>query len=139
MSKEWQIYQKLELLTDFSEPWASRSILVAQVNNLRQRWSNRLLQKQSIEQQRQHLEQCLEREIPPTHAAPSGFWQNLWVFFNQPLFESARLTTHEPQVQRVSDQGGQVWWHVYDPQTRESVYLESENEVLIWLEEHLSR
>ncbi|NJO79693.1 MAG: hypothetical protein HC827_15060 [Cyanobacteria bacterium RM1_2_2] len=140
MNKEWQTYRKLELITDLTEPQPSRSVLVSQLNGMWQQRANRLLQKRSVEQQARHLEHCLELEGTSSNGdKPVSFWQNLWRVLNQPIFESAGWATHEPKVQRVSDQGGQIWWHVYDPQTRESVYLESENEVLIWLEEHLSR
>lgn len=144
-NKEWQTYQKLELIAESVAAQSGRSIsgksvLVAQLNEVWQLWANRLLEKMNFEQQVQHLEQCLALEGTPIDAGKkSSVWRNLWVFLNQPIFEFAGWATHEPSVKQVSDQGGQVWWYVYDPQTRQSVYLESENEVLIWLEEHLSR
>lgn len=139
--KKWQTYQKLELIADSAiEPHASRSVLVQQLNSGWQLWANHLLQKLPLEQQMQHLEQCLELEDTLANVSKKpSIWRTVWIFLNQPIFEPSAWSSQEPKVQQVSDQGGQVWWYVYDPQTRQSVYLESETEVLIWLEEHLSR
>jgi hypothetical protein len=139
--KRWQTYRELEMITDsVLEPQASRSVLVLQLDKARQRRMNRLLQKLPDKQQVQHLEQCLALEGTSANGVKkSSIWRNLWLFLNQPIFELSAWSSQEPKVQQVSDQGGQVWWYVYDPQTHESVYLESETEVLIWLEEHLSR
>lgn len=135
---KWQTYQNLELITgSVLEPQASKSVLVQQLDGVWQWQTNRLLQKLPLEQQTQHLEKCIElADIP---AGKSSIWRSIWIFLNQPIFELSDWSTQEPKVRQVSDQGGQVWWYVYDPQTQESIYLETETEVMIWLEEHLSR
>jgi hypothetical protein len=138
--KRWQTYRQLEQIPDAgTAPYASRSVVVLQIDKAWQRWKNRSLQKLTSKQQIQHLEQSLALEDAPVDTDKTSFWRTLWVFLNQPIFELSDWSNQEPKVQQVSDQGGQVWWYVYDPQTHESVYLESETEVLIWLEEHLSR
>jgi hypothetical protein len=141
MNREWQIYRKLELISDsVKEPQVSKSVIVAKLSEIKQTLTKRSMQKLSYERQIQHLEQCLElADTLTTDDKKPSIWRTLWVFLNQPIFESKGWTTAEPKVERVSDQGGHVWWYVYDPQTRQTVYLESENEVLVWLEEHLSR
>lgn len=37
------------------------------------------------------------------------------------------------------DRFGNIWWNVYDPKTGESVQRDSEQEILIWLEERYYR
>lgn len=139
--KRWQTYRQLEQITGaVTAPRPSRSLLVRQLDKAWQRWADRSLQKLTLEQHAQHLEQSLALEDATDVAdRKPSVWQIIWVFLNQPIFELSSGSSQEPKVQQVSDQGGQVWWYVYDPQTRESVYLESETEVLIWLEEHFSR
>ena len=140
MNSKWQTYQKLELIADsVSEPHVGKSVIVAKLSEIQQFLTKRSMQKMSYEQQLRHLEQCLELRDTATTGSKSSIWQSLWIFLNQPIFELTGWTTDEPKVERVADQSGHVWWYVYDPQTREAVYLESENEVLVWLEEHLSR
>lgn len=140
MNRQWQNYRQLELIADsVVEPQVGRSVIVAQLSVVCQFWTNRSVQKMPLKQQRQHLEQCLELEGTQTQTVKKNIWRTLWVVLNQPIFETSGWATNEPKIQQVSDQGGQVWWYVYDPQTGQSVYLESETEVLIWLEEHLSR
>lgn len=41
----------------------------------------------------------------------------------------------EPQIWQECDRTGNTWWRAYDPITRESLYAESEGEVMQWLEQ----
>lgn len=41
----------------------------------------------------------------------------------------------EPQIRHVENSSGQRAWRVYDPLTERSTTLDSEQEVLVWLEE----
>ncbi|MBD0269071.1 MAG: hypothetical protein ICV77_12355 [Cyanobacteria bacterium Co-bin8] len=40
------------------------------------------------------------------------------------------------QVKQVQDEAGQPWWYVFDPRTGKTLYAESENEVVFWIEEN---
>ncbi len=53
---------------------------------------------------------------------------NYWYQFTTPM-------PKEPTIELITDRQGQTWWHAYDPYTSLKVYLSSEEEALIWLEQ----
>lgn len=53
---------------------------------------------------------------------------NCWHQFTMPM-------SKEPTIELITDRQGQTWWCAYDPYTRLKVYLSSEEDVLIWLEQ----
>ncbi|MBD2460337.1 hypothetical protein H6G89_04700 [Oscillatoria sp. FACHB-1407] len=54
----------------------------------------------------------------------------LWASFVKGMTQSP-----EPHIWQESDrQTGNTWWCAYDPITQQSLYAESEGEVLEWLE-----
>lgn len=40
----------------------------------------------------------------------------------------------ELQIKQIFDQSGNVWWYALNPQTGQSVYCDSENEMRLWIE-----
>ncbi len=138
MKTQWQIYKQLEGLDrTIPRPQVLESTVAARMDRLWQRLVQRLLEKQSYDQQLHHLQACLRLDgSGQTHDKGSKAWDKRWVILNQPIFEW-KPATREPKVQRILDQGGQPWWYAYDPRTGQSTYLESEEEVQIWLEERL--
>lgn len=55
----------------------------------------------------------------------------VWNWLNKALFEEPEL-----QIREMSDRVGNTWWHIYDPRTGKTAWLDSENEVLIWIEKN---
>ncbi|WP_421658090.1 hypothetical protein [Leptothermofonsia sp. ETS-13] len=67
--------------------------------------------------------------IYPTKV-PSWFiriWQRL---------VDAMAISSEPRIWQTIEEDGNVWWNVYNPNTRHTFYMASEEEVLIWLVQH---
>jgi hypothetical protein len=54
-----------------------------------------------------------------------GFWESLISRF---VFGS------EPRIDRMRDRNGNLYFHVYDPTTRQSRVFDSEHELRVWLD-----
>lgn len=52
-----------------------------------------------------------------------GSWQNWW------------CSSNEPQISEIIDSTGQSRWKIYDPVRDRSFQLESQQDVLLWLEQ----
>jgi hypothetical protein len=139
MKSHWQNYKKLELIAEATPvPQTNHSPLVAQLAKLWNSNTNRSIEKLSPQQHLQHLERSLKLECPDSDGAKdSTVWQTLWTCLTQPILEWNLSNASEPEVRRIADQNGHAWWYVYDPITGQKTYLESEEEVQIWLEERL--
>lgn len=139
MEEQWQTYRKLELIGDSAPPpFTSHSPIVIRLGKIWRSMTNQSIEKLSYKQQLYHLEQCLERECFNANSTRlSSFWRGVWIVLNQPLFEWHFAASSEPEIRRVADQSGRAWWYVHDPLTGQTSYLESEEEVQIWLEERL--
>lgn len=129
---QWQRYKELELIPD-AVPTPSSSFVV----QLIQRWRS-LIDRSQIPlyraQQIEHLETCWTLDALPCRPT---VWQSLGERFSQFLWAWESLSSSEPEVHQVTDQGGRVWWYAHDPLTGQTTYLESEEDVQIWLEERL--
>jgi hypothetical protein len=63
---------------------------------------------------------------PSTLAARLGqFWQSI----------KHEATAPAVKIQQVTQ--GRPWWYAYEPATGEMIYLESEQDIDMWLEEQL--
>ena len=138
MKTQWQQYKELELLPDnVAAPQTIHSPLLAAFDRY---WRSQLDQgarKLDYEYQVEYLERRLTIVCgrPTTTANP---WRKCWSLLNTPLrFNPYRSTQPEPEIRRTLDKLGQAWWHVYDPCTGRTAYLESEADVQVWLEEGL--
>ena len=67
-----------------------------------------------------------------------NFFQTIWRILNQPLKLSPFLTQSEPYVWTSSNPLGHIQWHIYDPKNGQTYNLNSEEEVLGWLEKRES-
>lgn len=136
---QWQTYKNLELIPDVvKEPQASNS---AFLNRLVTGWRSlvdTVVEKLSEEQQIKHLEKCwILNWTEDINTNQTSVWPTLWLILNQPIFNKGLITSPEPEIRQLSDSSGHVFWSAYDPLTRQEVFLESEEEVQIWLEERL--
>lgn len=53
------------------------------------------------------------------------------------FLSNAMTPSSEPKVWCSKDWFGHTWWNIYLPRTGQTVRLSSEEEVRIWLDEHL--
>jgi hypothetical protein len=139
MKHQWQTYKSLELLPDrVASPQRSDSIIVMQLSRIWRSLANGLNNHLVDEQRVYRLEECWKLEVDDCDRPDElNIWQRTWDFLNQPIFQWNSPTSSEPEIRQVSDQGGHIWWYAYDPLTGQKVYLESESEVQVWLEERL--
>lgn len=136
MKTQWQIYKELELLPDsLSAPSERKFTGVTPLGKVWQRLIDAFAKKLSDQQQVEHLERSFARDCS---FSPIITWQIIWTFLNQPLFVPSLSASSEPQIWTTLEGDGNIWWHVYDPMTGQKNVLGSEQEVLIWLEEHLN-
>ncbi len=136
MKTQWQRYKELELLPDeVAKPQIIHSPLVTYLD---QRWRSLLNQqagKLDYECQVEYLERRLK--LACDRACRVSAWGELWSLLNRPLGFGQQSSQVEPEIRQTLDQTGQTWWKVYDPRTGQTVFLESEAEVRVWLEARL--
>lgn len=136
MNIQWQKYRELELIADsIAEPQTDKLAFVARLSQVWGSLANRSTQKLCCEQQVEHLKRCLAIDWLDDGTSEPSIWRTVWAFLSQPVFEWSLSTSSEPQIRQVSDRGGRTWWYAYDPITGQTTYLESEEDVQIWLEE----
>lgn len=136
MNIQWQKYKELELIADsLAEPQTEKLKFAARLSQVWRSLASRSTQNLCYEQQVEHLEQCLAINWLDDGTSEPSIWRTVWAFLSQPVFSFSLSTSSEPQIRQVSDQGGRTWWYAYDPMTGQTTYLESEEDVQIWLEE----
>lgn len=132
----WKAYQELELVPDrIPEPDTINSVVAYQLVKVWGSIVRRKVEKLPPTIQIQHLERCWFRDGMEHASRSSGIWRSLWAALNRPLFAQGVTAISEPEIRQVADHQGQVWWCAYDPRTGRRTYLESEEEVQIWLEQ----
>lgn len=78
--------------------------------------------------------ELIPEDVPqPTFRSPIATWfHHIW----QWLLEASTYSS-EPQVwQEYDHHSNTTWWCVYDPITARKRYMDSEQEVLAWLDRH---
>jgi hypothetical protein len=139
MKTWWQLYKELELIPDaVPEPQTNFLFLTAPLKRLWRSLLNSLSKKPVDENPIELLERCLMLEMAePRPAGISEPWHQLRSFLNGVWFEDTSPGWQEPKIWQSLGRDGNLWWHVYDPQTGRTADLESEEEVRIWLEGRL--
>ncbi len=137
MNYQWEIYKALELLPDTVPPPPRHGIAcLTWLNHYRRAKLNLLAEKRSFEQQVGYLERSLTLDYAHQNTF-TGLWEKLWDVLNRPLVWGLSPACEEPQISQITDREGHLWWQAYDPITGQTTYLDSEQEVQIWLEERL--
>lgn len=138
MKTQWQQYKELELLPDnVAAPLTIHSPLLAAFDRHWRSWLDQRARKLDHEYQVEYLERRLTLTCRRS-TTTANFWRGCWSLLNKPLRFKPYLSTYpEPEIRRTLDKMGQFWWHVYDPCTGRTAYLESEADVQVWLEERL--
>lgn len=141
MKTQWQIYKELELIPDsVSAPSTHKLAFLLRWDQAYRSLLKPLSKKPSHEQQVDYLEGCLAIDCAKAHTDKNlHIWHRFWTFLNQPVVFPKLFVNPEPQVWKSADRAGYTWWHVYDPLTGQTADLESEEEVCIWIEEHIYR
>ncbi|GAB4372252.1 MAG: hypothetical protein Kow00121_14440 [Elainellaceae cyanobacterium] len=135
MKSQWQIYRELELIPDSAgEPCFNQSALATRLKAYMQSRVNNRISRFSYDQQIEHLEQCFYTDW---HKQSHSFWQRCWAALNRILLTWEAVNNSEPEVHQSLDDAGRVWWQVYDPKTGDTLYMESEEEVMVWIEDYL--
>ncbi len=57
--------------------------------------------------------------------------RKIWQLITDCLFSQAEL-----EIREIYDRSGNLWWYVYDPVTGRFAWLDSEDEVRIWIEKN---
>ncbi|MBW4519995.1 MAG: hypothetical protein KME16_09900 [Scytolyngbya sp. HA4215-MV1] len=138
MKTQWQVYKELELIPEsVPSPVKNRPVLTAWfLRNWQSLW-NSINRKHMDGHPIEFLEGCLALDYSRL-ASENRSWHKIRQSFNHFFANWDLLPTYpEPQIRRIFDHQGQAWWHAYDPVTGQAVYLETEEEVQIWLEERL--
>ncbi len=78
------------------------------------------------------LEQITESVSKPESGLLKNWLTRIWQ-----LIASTVTTSNEPKVWSSKDWFGHTWWNVYFPRTGQTIRLNSEEEVRVWLEENL--
>ncbi|MBD0335642.1 MAG: hypothetical protein ICV62_09145 [Cyanobacteria bacterium Co-bin13] len=81
-----------------------------------------------LEQEKRQIEADWTR---PLKISPLQRLRQSWSNLKTALANQSQL-----QVEQVQDEVGQPWWYVFDPRTGKTLYAESENEVVFWIEEN---
>jgi YD repeat-containing protein len=66
-----------------------------------------------------------------THRQIRSWIARVWNFVVDTLTQKPEL-----QIREICDRAGNTWWYVYDPATGRTAWLDSENEVRIWIEKN---
>ncbi|MBD2306813.1 hypothetical protein H6G17_15010 [Chroococcidiopsis sp. FACHB-1243] len=69
------------------------------------------------------VKNLLELQILSLLQGLGHFWQDLW------------CSNNEPQISEITDSTGQTRWKIYQPTRDRTFQLESQQEVLTWLEQ----
>lgn len=141
MKTQWQIYRQLELIPDtVSLPSPDKGTSVFYQGKLWRglvnSWSKNLSETQKLS----HLNTCFHLDYSdPDLTEKFNLFQTIWQFLNQPINLSELFhPSSEPYVWTSSNPLGHIQWHIYDPQSGQTYDLNSEEEVLGWLEQRES-
>lgn len=67
----------------------------------------------------------------PLKLSPLQSVRRFWADLVMNLANRAQL-----QVEQVCDEAGRLWWYAFDPRSGRTLYAETENEVICWIEEN---
>ena len=84
-------------------------------------WRN--YREQELIERHQPARELLEVEILSFFQQIWDSWQNWWCVSN------------EPQISEITDSTGRTRWKIYEPVSDRTFQLESQQEVLAWLEQ----
>lgn len=135
MNNQWHLYQQLEFMTEAVPPQRHQSAWMERFNPVYRSLTKKFINNLSHDKQIEHLEHSWKLDRLNEYSS-LRFAGVFWAVCQQSLIRWLS-TSREPEVCQVSDQNGQVWWYAHDPVTGQMAYLETEEEVQVWLEERL--
>lgn len=136
MKTQWQIYQQLELIPDtVLLPSPEKGTSTFYKGGLWRGLVSYCTQNLSDQQKINHLKTCFQLNYSdPDLTEKFNFFQTIWRVLNQPIKLSPFFTQSEPYVWTSSNSLGHIQWHIYDPKNGKTYDLNSEEDVLGWLE-----
>jgi hypothetical protein len=136
MKTKWQIYQQLELIPDtVLLPSEHQGISRFYQGKIWHSLVNYCTKNLSEQQTFDHLDAFFQLDnSDPNLIRKFRFLKTIWLILNQPIQPSHFLTKSEPYIWKSSNFLGSAQWHIYDPKSGLTYDLESEEDVLIWLE-----
>lgn len=136
MKTQWQIYQELEQIPNGTVPPSTNKLMAAFYQS--QFWQNlvnRRYQDLSDSEKIKHIQHCFNLNTTDLDKIEKfTLWQVIWDILNQPIHFPKLFSSHEPYVWTSSNHFGQLIWHIFDPKTGNTLELDSEEQVLVWLE-----
>lgn len=136
MKTQWQIYQQLELIPDtVSLPSTDKGTSTFYQSKLWRKLVTFCSQHFSDQQKISHLKSCFQLDYAdPQITEKFHLFLTIWRLLNQPIQLSEVFQSPEPYVWKSSNPLGHIQWHIYDPKNGQTYDLNSEEEVLVWLE-----
>ncbi|MBW4490705.1 MAG: hypothetical protein KME12_23270 [Trichocoleus desertorum ATA4-8-CV12] len=136
MKNQWQNYRDWKLIANLQPQRQTQDLRFS--DRLAQIWRSLVdagIKAFSDQEQTEHLNRCWSLDAPqgqPTN--PFNICHLLWLNVRQAL-SNQLITSEEPEIQQFSDRDGSQGWSVANPRTGQKTYLQSEDEVRVWLEE----
>lgn len=82
----------------------------------------------TLEQEKRQIELIW---APVLKLSPLQLMRQFWTELQIGLSTRVQL-----RVEQVCDEAGRLWWYAFDPRSGKTLYAESENEVICWIEEN---
>ncbi|SKB13958.1 conserved hypothetical protein [Planktothrix sp. PCC 11201] len=140
MKTQWEIYRKLELIPEtVSLPLDEQGISRFYQSKIWHSWVIFCAKNLSEQQTFDHIEGCFKLDSSdPNSTKRFHLFRTLWLILNQPIKFSHFSTKSEPYIWKSYNLGGSTQWHIYDPKSGLTYDLDSEEDVLSWLEKQNS-
>lgn len=138
MKTQWQIYKELEQIPNGTFPPSANKLMIAFYQS--KFWQNLVTQHYqdlSYPEKVEFLQHCLQLNNLDANVDKNkkfGLWQIIWAILNQPIHLPKPFSSQEPYVWTSCNHFGQLIWHIFDPKTGNTLELDSEEQVLVWLE-----
>jgi hypothetical protein len=66
-----------------------------------------------------------------------GYWHILWSFLKRCFLGDNRSTFYGFEIYKMSNSGASSQWYAYHPTLKQSIYLESTQDLQQWMEEQI--
>ncbi len=73
----------------------------------------------------------VQSNVPSAQIGISSRLKRIWQSITDTFFHQSDL-----EIREIYDRSGNLWWYVYDPATGRCAWLDSEDEVRIWIEKN---
>ncbi|MGL4503474.1 MAG: hypothetical protein ACRC78_23865 [Planktothrix sp.] len=136
MKTKWEIYQQLELIPDtVLSPGDEKRISKFYRGKIWRSLVNYCTTNLSDKQRFNHLNTCFKIDLgDPEITKKNYFFKTIWLILNQPIQLSNFSNQSKPYIWKSHNFLGKTQWHIYEPKSGYTYDLDSEEDVLVWLE-----